>query len=260
MRKVNAATGETTYSDGTPMPHFATPEDIQYTEDDTLYYLGKHLHNLKAVTYGENKDFCCWFDEAGLGLLMRYTYAPEGKIDPEVVTVWSWESIDLIKTAVAEWNHSHASPIFRYETAEEELEGTNLTDADYLTRLNLELLNNKGPDVMILDGLDVDDYLEFMTPLDRISTDGVYESILNRFTAGDDLLALPARMSPYLLGRKATDTEQITSLQQFTEAIIDTAQYITYSDSHKLINTNSAPCYLTSYLQLFQLELLLLLQ
>ena len=252
-RKVNAATGETTYSDGTPMPHFATPEDIQYTEDDTLYYLGKHLHNLKAVAYGENKDFCCWFDEAGLGLLMRYTYAPEGKIDPEVVTVWSWEPIDLIKTAVAEWNHSHASPIFRYETGEAEMDGANLTRDDILTRLNLELLNGKGPDVMILDGLDVDDYLEFMTPLDRVSTNGVYESILNRFTVGDDLLALPARMSPYLLGRKATDTEQITSLQHFTEVIINTAQYISYSSGNKVINMNSAPCYLTSYLQLFQL-------
>ena len=245
--------GETTFSDGTPMPHFAAPEDIQYTEDDTLYYLGKHLHNMKAVAYGDGQDFCCWFDEAGMGLLMRYTYASAGKIEPEVVTVWSWEPIELIETAVAQWNHTHASPIYRYKTATEELEGTNLTEDDIITRLNLELLNNRGPDVLILDGLDVDSYLDFMTPLDRVSIDGVYQSILERFTVGDDLLALPARISPYLLGRNAEDTVEITSLQQFTEVILDTAQYISYSSDYKVINTESAPCYLESYLQLFQL-------
>ena len=252
-RKTMFDQGITTFSDGTPSPHFATPDDIQYTEDDTLYYLGKHLYNMKAVANGDGKDFCCWFDEAGMGLLMRYTYAPEGKIDPEVVTVWSWEPIDLIETAVAQWNHTHTSPIFRYETATDEMEGANLTEDDILTRLNLELLNNKGPDVMILDGLDADSYLDFMAPLDRVSTDGVYQSILDRFTVGDDLLALPARISPYLLGRKAENTVEITSLQQFTEVILDTAQYITYSDDYKVINTKSAPCYLESYVQLFQL-------
>ena len=241
VRKEATEIGRTTDSYGNPWPHFITPADIQYTEDDTLNYLGKHLHNMKTVDYGNGKDFCCWFDEAGLGLLMRYTYAPEGKIEPETVTVWSWEPIDLIETAVAEWNHAHASPIFRYETGVSELEGTCLTEDDILTRLNLELLNGQGPDVMILDGLDVDDYLDFMAPLDRVSTEGVYQSVLDRFTVGDDLLALPARISPYLLGRKAEGTEEITSLRQFMEVILDTADYITYSSDYKVINTKNRP-------------------
>ena len=216
-----------------------TPIDTtsrQYTEDDSLYNLGKFrlsydigspwpytFHpNMKMIVYGEDRDFCCWFDELGLGVLMRYDYNPEGKIDPEVVTVWSLEPIDLIETAVAEWNHTHASPIFRYETIEDALDGTYQTLEDELTRLNLELLNGKGPDVMILDGLDVDKYKEFMVPLNGLKTEGVYESIKERFSAGNDLLALPARMTPYLLGRLAEGTEEIDSLTQFADMITDT--------------------------------------
>ena len=208
-------------------------ETKQYTDDDSLYNLGKFrlsydqgnsttytFHpNMKMIVYGEEGDFCCWFDEMGLGVLMRYDYNPDGKIDPEIVTVWSWEPIELIETAVAQWNHTHASPIFRYETGVSELKDTTLTEEDIITRLNLELLNGQGPDVMILDGLNVDKYKEFMVPLNGLNTEGVYESIKERFSAGDDLLALPARVTPYLLGRLAEGTENIESLNQFADII-----------------------------------------
>ena len=229
---------------------FADPADIQYTEDDSLYYLGKGLPNMKAHAQGEGKDFCCWFDEAGKGILLRYTYNPEGKIEPEVVTVWSLEPIDLVKTAVAQWNHTHASPIFRYETAESELAGTHQTEEDVLTRLNLELLNNQGPDVLILDGLNVSNLLEFMTPLDRVNTEGVYGSILSRFTLDGELLAIPARMNPYLLGRLPEGTEDIESLEQFANIVTTATDVI---DDIEWLAQRKAPYNMRDYAQLFQL-------
>lgn len=233
---------------------FLDPEEIQYTENDSLYYLGKQLPSMKAHAQGSGKDFCCWFNEAGKGVLMRYTYNPEGKIEPEVVTVWSVEPIDLVKTAVAQWNHTHASPIFRYETAEEALEGTHQTLEDELTRLNLELLNNRGPDVLILDGLNVNTYLEFMAPLDRVSTEGVYESIRTRFTIDGDLLAVPARMSPYLLGRLAEGTEDIDSLAQFADLVVDNTTILgTDPNGKPAYDAKKAPYYVGDYVQLFQL-------
>ena len=195
------------------------PRPHRYTEDDTLYCLGKEPPSFENVAYGKEKDFCCWFDAAGLGVLMRYTYAPEGKIDPEVLTVWSLEPNDIIAAAVAQWNHTHASPIFRYETAAEEMENSNLTKEEILTRLNLELLNNQGPDVMILDGLDVDNYIQFMAPLDRLDTNGVFQSILDCFTVDNDLLAIPMRTVPYLLGRQTEGTQKIESLESFADLV-----------------------------------------
>ena len=229
---------------------FADPADIQYTEDDSLYYLGKGLPNMKAHAQGDGNDFCCWFDEAGKGVLMRYTYNPDGKIEPEVVTVWSVEPIDLVKTAVAQWNHTHASPIFRYETAVEALEGTHQTLEDELTRLNLELLNNRGPDVLILDGLNVDSMMEFMVPLDRVNAQGVYDSILTRFTVGDDLMAIPARINPYLLGRMAEGTEEIETLEQFANLVTTATDVI---DNTEWLAQRKALYNMQDYVQLFQL-------
>ena len=226
-----------------------------YNESSSLYYHSKWHGNMKALAQGSGKDFCCFLDEAGTGVLMRYTHNPEGKIEPEVVTIWSmghYNKIDdAIDAAINHWNATHASPIFEYVSASSEMHRLNMTKEDYLTRLNLQLLNNQGPDVMILDGLDVDDYLEFMAPLNRINTDGVYENILSRFTVGDDLLAVPFRVSPYLLGRAAEDTEEITSLQQFADIVEDNAEILTLMDGSKYYK--QFPYKADNYIQVFKL-------
>ena len=235
------------------------PKPFQFTEDDSLYNLGLYpdsymmRSNIGMTTYeNPGEDFCCWFDEAGQGILMRYDYNPEGAIDPEVLTVWSLKRNDTITAAVAKWNHTHASPIFRYETAEEELAESHLTREDILTRLNLELLNNQGPDVMILDGLNVEKYMEFMTPLNSLDTAGVYQSILDRFTVNGDLLAIPTRTVPYLVGRLAEGTQKIESLEQFAD-IITAAGALNVRDADDLAPHPAAQYFIKNYNQLFRL-------
>jgi len=190
----------------------------QWTEDDTLYRLGRNFDNLEMSAYGDDGTFYCWFREVGNGLLVRYQPNPAGAVEPETVTVWSLERLPLIETAVAQWNSNHASPIFRYETAEGPWE-------DALTRLRLELSNGKGPDVLILDGWYTDGILDYLTPLDRLDLTGVYENMLAPFTDGGDVLALPLRMEPYLLGRTAEGTEEIDSLEAFADVITATDSF-----------------------------------
>ena len=192
----------------------ATPEDCPnhrdtFDDDETLYLLGSPWVWQRDRTQTKDGILYKWLQVSDRGVLMQYTPNPEGQIEPEVLTVWSMEGLDALKAAVCQWNHTHASPIFRYENAESE---------DDLTRLNLELANGQGPDVLILDGLNISGYLDFMAPLD-VDTTGVYENILEPFTQGDDLLALPTRMNPWLLGRKATGTQEIGSLEDFADLI-----------------------------------------
>ena len=187
----------------------------QWTEDDTLYRLGRSLDNLEMSAEGGDETFYCWFRETDGGLLMRYCPNPDGAAEPEVVTVWSLESIPLIETAVAQWNSTHASPIFRYLVPME-----NKDDA--LTRLRLELSNGKGPDVLILDGWYTEGILDYLAPLDRLDLSGVYETVLEPFTQGGDVMALPLRMEPYLLGREAEGTREIGSLEAFADVVTAT--------------------------------------
>ena len=183
--------------------------DGSIDDDQTLYLLGSPWVWRRANAVTSDGVLYTWLQYFDQGILMQYTPNPSGKIEPEVLTVWSLEKIDAIRAAVCQWNHTHASPIFRYETAESE---------DDLTRLNLELANGQGPDVLILDSLNINGYLDFMAPLD-VDTTGVYENILEPFTQGGDLLALPTRMNPWLLGRKAAGTQEIGSLEDFADLI-----------------------------------------
>lgn len=190
----------------------------QWTGDDTLYRLGRNYDDLEMSAAGDDGTFYCWFREAEGGVLMRYRPNPAGAIEPEVVTVWSLERIPLIETAVAQWNSAHASPIFRYETGEGTIE-------DALTRLRLELSSGKGPDVLILDGWYTDGVLDYLAPLDRLDLSGVYENMLTPFTEGGDVMALPVRMEPYLLGRAAEGTKEIDSLQAFADLVTATESF-----------------------------------
>lgn len=189
-----------------------TPEERIRTEDDSFYLLGRNLDNLEMTAQGGDGTFYCWFRELYNGVLMQYLPNPAGMIEPEVVTVWSLEHIDLIETAVAQWNSTHASPIFRYETAQGDRE-------EVLTRLRLELANGQGPDVLIMDGFYTDGLLDFLAPLDRLDLSGVYEHLLERFTVDGELRALPVRMEPYLLARDPKQSQEIESLAEFADVV-----------------------------------------
>ena len=235
-------------------PHsYSSLNIIPYPETDPLsysiYHHSKWHDNVKAVAQS-GTDFCCWMDEAGTGVLMRYTHNPEDKIYPEVLTVWSFNSHPAISAAIAQWNATHATPVFRYDW---ELHQSYSTKEEILTRLNLMLLNGQGPDVIILDGLNVDNYLEFMVPLDASVTEGVYESILTRFTVGEDLLAVPVRVSPYLLGSAAEGTEEIQSISQFADVGEENTWVIGQLNGINKYDRPSAPYKMDDYAQLFQL-------
>ena len=183
---------------------------ITRNDDESLYLLGSPWVWRRANAVSADGTLYTWIQHFDQGILMQYMPNPAGKIEPEVLTVWSMEELDAVKAAVCQWNHTHASPVFRYETAE--------NDED-LTRLNLELANGQGPDVLILDGMNAADYLDFMAPLEELNTDGVYENLLEPFTVDGDLLAVPTRMQPWLLGRSASGTEEIGSLSAFAELV-----------------------------------------
>ena len=99
--------------DFNPYNPYGDSEPVSYQ----LHYHDRYLDNIKAVAQGSGVDYCCWYDEAGTGLLMRYTYNPEGKIDPEILTVWSTGAYSTIQAAIAQWNATHSSPIFKLQWA-----------------------------------------------------------------------------------------------------------------------------------------------
>lgn len=186
-----------------------------------FYAFGNPTTVPSALAAANDGTFYTWTRESGRGVLRQYRYHPEGARETPFFTVYSLEDSQTLRAAVSLWNRTHTDTAFRYVVAADEIAGTALTLDDAVTQLNTQLVNGEGPDVLILDGLPVDSLIDkgFLHPLSGLDTTGVYPKLLERFTAGGELYAVPAKMTPYLLGRKTEDTEPVASLEDFADRV-----------------------------------------
>ena len=165
--------------------------------------------------------FYTWTEGTEQGVLRQYRYNPQGAVEPEFRTVYSLERSRTVQAAVSLWNQTHSDITFRYIVGMEEIQDTSLTKEDAITRLNTQLVNGQGPDVLILDGLPVDSMVKkgFLSPLPNLDVTGVYPKLLERFTVDGSLYAVPSKMIPFLLGRKIQGTVDIDSLEAFADYV-----------------------------------------
>lgn len=190
-------------------------------EDPSLYAFGSPGAVPDWMAVAPDGTFYSWTWESGRGVLRQYRYNPEGARQPQVRTVYSLEDNQTVQAAVTSWNRTHTDVIFQYVVAADTIADTALTLEDAVTQLNTQLFNGEGPDVLILDGLPADSLMDkgFLHPLSGLDTAGVYPKLLERFTADGNLYAIPAKMTPYLLGRQTEKTEAIDSLEAFADFV-----------------------------------------
>lgn len=199
------------------------------TEDSSLYAFGDGAYIPSDMVVDNEGNFYTVTEGANGSILRQYRYNPEGAREVEYLTIYSLEDNQTIRTAVTRWNQTHSDILCKYIVAEEEIAGTMLTQEDAITQLNTQLVNGEGPDVLILDGLPVDSLMDkgFLEPLDELDTTGVYPNILERFTLYGDLYAVPAKMTPYLLGRITNETQSVGSLEEFADIVESSTEQLT---------------------------------
>ncbi len=177
-------------------------------------------------------------------VLLRYVYDETVPTVPEdTLTVWMLEASDTVSSAVAQYVKLHPEANVVTHAALEE--GYSSAE-DALMQLNTELLAGKGPDVLILDGLDYASYIEkgLLADLNGvIPADGLVENIRRDFV-GDSTYVLPVRWSmPVILG-DTEDTRSLTTLDALRNKILacparpamnaeDDAYYRTYEEGQR---------------------------
>lgn len=186
-------------------------------EDPGPYAFAQPDYSCRAMTVDNDGTFYIIRE----GALRQYRYNPEGAVEVEYLTVYALHDNKTVRTAVTQWNQTHQDHHFRFVTAEDQIAGTSLTIDDAITQLNTQLVNGEGPDVLILDGLPADSLMDkgFLEPLSGLDTAGIYPNVLGRFTLDGSLYAVPAKMTPYLLGRAVEDTEAVGSLEAFADTV-----------------------------------------
>lgn len=121
-----------------------------------------YLNNfMQCKTENEKPVFYCYvYDSSeGGGKIFEYMYdSTIPSVPSQELTVYSLEENKTVRQAIAEYQRENTDVKITYNVAM--AESGSATVEDYIKALNTELLAGKGADVLILDGLPKDSYIE----------------------------------------------------------------------------------------------------
>ncbi len=153
------------------------------------------------------------------GKLIRFTYDPNMPSAPvESLSVYSLEDSYSIRTAISLYQINHPEVYVDYEIGM--AEGEAVTREDALKKLNTRIMAGEGPDVLMMDGLPMDSYVEKGLLLDLTDLMGdlskevdFYENLYQAMAKDGKIYVVPAEVYlPAVLGRK----EYVSGMKDLT--------------------------------------------
>lgn len=153
------------------------------------------------------------------------------------LTIFSLYRSDTVEAAVNAWQKATGgTAAYTWALEEGSEDGISTVSGsreDALTQLNTQLLAGSGPDVLILDDMPVDSFIEKGLLMDlsgKVDTSGMLENLAGVWQAENGLFVLPARCFPLLAGAdEATlatikDAETLAKLLSEEATIYDDGQ------------------------------------
>lgn len=116
---------------------------------------------IRKLFIGAENDFYVWMSQSDVNEIKHYTYdAQMPSVPSETLTVYGLdlESMATVRQAASMFQLSH--PDVKVELIDGQVSGGSTTVSDTIRALNTELLGGNGADVLVLDGLPVDSYIE----------------------------------------------------------------------------------------------------
>lgn len=215
-----------------------------------------HIRDI-AVKSEERDVYYVVFNETGLSMfggidspfkLKKYVYNKDASSVPQKsITVFSLEENTTIRQAIALYQTKHTDVKIDYVVAN--TDGTGVT-SDYIKILNTELFTGNGADVLILDGLSAQTYIEkgVLADLSDIfnsmpNSSNLLSNVLNCYQKDQKIYQMPVRISiPVLAG----NTEVVGTKGNLEEL----ASYVNNANS-TVMKKISTQALLDGYLSLY---------
>ncbi len=190
--------------------------------DGGLCALGDPTKQATALLKNEDGSFLVAYDDGEIDL---YTYDKEAPAVPtQQISIYSLEQNATVNRAISMFRKSNPDIYVKQEIG---LSGDySMTKEDAVRNLNTRLLAGEGPDILLLDGLPVDSYIEkdILADLSEVTEEmeknGAYFSgVLNAYQNEKGLYAVPVRFRiPVLIGEKER-VESIKDIDGLAEAV-----------------------------------------
>lgn len=136
--------------------HVLEGSAVEQVIDGSLCTLNNPAFGLQGMTMLDNNEFLAFFTD---GRLAHYVYDPNVPTVPsERLKAYSLEESYTLRKAINLYQSAHPEVYVEYEIGMGE--NDSVTREDALKKLNTRIMAGEGPDLMILDGMPVDSYME----------------------------------------------------------------------------------------------------
>lgn len=195
-------------------------EAVRLIDGDMSYFGKVDIRILGMSKVGEETYLVLFSD----GKLRFFDCSGEGKQNySHRLKVYSLQKNDAVRAAVENFRVEYPDVYVKYETGM--VEGNSMTQQDALKNLNADLMAGNGPDVLIMDGLNVEAYrekgmlLDLAPLLEEVSGE---ISLLKNVTesqrlADGRIYVIPTRFQMPILEGKKEDLEKVGNLAELAE-------------------------------------------
>lgn len=185
------------------------------------------LSNSGAVFYGvymQDETHLFVAGNNGMeGALYSYTYDADASANlNQELNIYALQDSDTLRQAVIIFRQEYADIYVNLEIGMTDDNGVTLEDA--LKTLSTDILAGNGPDVLILDGMPVDSYVEkgILTDISDVvdevkASDGLVDSIVKDSTKDGKIYAIPTRFLVSFI----TSDQQTVDAGKSTQALAD---------------------------------------
>ncbi|MDE6984086.1 MAG: extracellular solute-binding protein, partial [Lachnospiraceae bacterium] len=192
---------------------------IEQVMDGSLSQLGTPSMSIQAMTVNARNEFLTAY--AG-GKIIKAAYdAQVPAVPSERLTVYSLNDDDLVRQTISSYQAAYPEMYVEYQIGMDE---GGVTREDALKKLNTEILGGSGPDVLLLDDMNIDTYvekgvlMELSDVVDAVDREeGLYRNLIEHMRADGMIYAVPAGFDiPVIIGKKEM-VEGVTDYQSMVE-------------------------------------------
>lgn len=193
--------------------------------DGGLTSLGAPSNNICALRLDGSGGFYVAFNKDSAFSLAHYTYSADtASVPGDSISVYALRDNETVRQAIGEFQRMHPDYKVDFQYG---LSGDAAPSVSDLTRtLNTELLGGKGPDILLLDGLPVESYIEKGVLLDMgsvlnpmIDSGEILPNVAAPYVRDGKVYAMPARIAvPVMIGSPQT-VDSLNSLKILADAV-----------------------------------------
>ncbi len=202
----------------------------------------------KFVVVGDNSILAYGRDNEGKEQIYKYTFGDSTEKlslednEMQEFVIYSLYENDTIRNYVLNFKYDYPEIDFKYTYGISE--DKEITENDAITTLNTELLAGKGPDILFLDYLNIDTYIEkgLLEDINEIvenNHESLFNNIVNVYTKNDAIYAVPTAFNmPIIIGENVSNIKNLNSLISRCEEIVQSEEItLNISSAEELVDT-----------------------